>query len=147
MPKKKSKEPEADHRYCRDCVHIYACSMHELGDLTNTVADHCGNFEMPKDTVSYFLGFREGEKEERTDKLTFKPIEEINDIFEWMRQMSEAEYHKLQLESELALVNQRIEDLKNMKFDDNGLDIKVDIVIKDPKEKEGEHDRPENTEE
>jgi hypothetical protein len=45
------KKPE---RVCGDCIHVYACSSHCFGNLMDTDATHCVNWETFDGILSKF---------------------------------------------------------------------------------------------
>ena len=57
MPKKKKA------RTCGECSHEFACAMWNVGNLRNTDATNCTNYETVRDSAAYFIGFMEGKKE------------------------------------------------------------------------------------
>lgn len=54
---------------CSECIHEYACSMWTLGNLHNTDATHCVNYETVKDSAAYLIGRMEGEQNESNQTL------------------------------------------------------------------------------
>lgn len=49
-------------RVCGDCIHECACAMWNIGNLHNTDATHCINYETVKMSAAYLIGKIGGEK-------------------------------------------------------------------------------------
>lgn len=58
----KHKMPTKPLRMCADCVHEFACQMWNIGNLHNTDATNCINYETVKDTAAYLIGKLESKK-------------------------------------------------------------------------------------
>ena len=53
MAKKRPTQPK---RICGDCIHEYACSMWNRGNLHNTDATNCTNYETARMSAAYLIG-------------------------------------------------------------------------------------------
>ena len=51
MAKKENKKA----RTCGECIHEFACAMWNVGNLRNTDATHCTNYETASEFVTYFV--------------------------------------------------------------------------------------------
>lgn len=59
MMKNKKEKPK---RTCGDCIHESSCGLWNCEYITDMDATNCKEFETVKDSVSYFCGFRDGQK-------------------------------------------------------------------------------------
>lgn len=58
MKKKKTKPVKV----CSDCIHEYACQAWNIGNIHSMDASYCDNYETVRDSVAYFIGYREGQR-------------------------------------------------------------------------------------
>lgn len=49
-------------RTCGECIHEYACAMWNVGNLHNTDATNCTNYESVRMSAAYLIGKLDGEK-------------------------------------------------------------------------------------
>ena len=60
---------------CGECLHIDACSIWNAGSLKNTNAKSCATFCYTRESVAYYIGFRDGKEEQaRIDEGTYDQL-------------------------------------------------------------------------
>lgn len=55
-------KPEPQKRICGDCIHEYACNARNPGNMHNTDARNCANYETVKTSNAYYIGVQDGKK-------------------------------------------------------------------------------------
>lgn len=56
------KKKTAPDKTCGECIHEYACAMWNVGNLHNTDATHCTNYETVKMSAAYLIGKLDGQR-------------------------------------------------------------------------------------
>ncbi len=63
-------KPEPQKRICGECIHEYACSAWNRGNMHNTDARNCANYETVKTSNAYYIGVQDGMKIAKAETAT-----------------------------------------------------------------------------